>query len=77
MSKTGMPSRSRDLADVEDLFGRSCWGAAKKRIKPSSRLVLKKSFPRFPILNKKEIRMKFKKDIIIRGDTMNGSKVLR
>jgi hypothetical protein len=52
-------------------------GAARKRIKLSSRLALKKSFPRFPILNKKEIRMKFKKYIIIRGYTMNGSKILR
>jgi hypothetical protein len=38
---------------------------------------LKKGFPRFPILDKKEIRVKFKEYIIVRGKVMNESNVLR
>jgi hypothetical protein len=35
-----------------------------------------KSAPRVPILNKKEIGMKFKEHIIVRGKTMDRHKVL-
>jgi hypothetical protein len=34
-------------------------------IETSLRLVLKKSFPQLPILNKEESRLKFKKDIVV------------
>jgi hypothetical protein len=50
--------------------------AAREGIETSLRPALKKSFPRLPILDKEEIRVKFKKDIIIRSNFVNGSKIL-
>jgi hypothetical protein len=37
---------------------------------------MKKSYPRLPILNKEDIRVKFKKHIIVRCNAMNGGKTL-
>jgi hypothetical protein len=45
-------------------------------IETSLRLVLKKSFPQLPILNKEESRLKFKKDIVVWSNFVNGSKIL-
>jgi hypothetical protein len=45
-------------------------------IKPF-RLASKKSSPQLPILNEEEIRVKFKKDIVIRCDSMSRCKVFR
>jgi hypothetical protein len=36
---------------------------------------LKKNFPRFPILDEKEIRVQFKEDIIVRSNLMNRDKI--
>jgi hypothetical protein len=47
-------------------------GAAWEWIESSFRPALKKSFPRHPILDEKEIKMQLKENIIVRGDLMNG-----
>jgi hypothetical protein len=61
------------LIDTKKLFITSRRsGASWKGIKTSLRPVLKKSFPRLPILDEKEIRMQFKENIIVRGELMNG-----
>jgi hypothetical protein len=46
-------------------------GAAWKRIETSFRLALKKSFPQLTILDKKDISIQFKENIIVRSELMN------
>jgi hypothetical protein len=52
---------------------RNC--AAWKRIETSSSFAMQKSFPRLPILDKENMGVKFKENIVLRCNTMNGSKV--
>jgi hypothetical protein len=51
-------------------------GVVWQRIKTSSRLALKKSFSQLLILDKEEIRVKFKENIIFRHNMMNRCKTL-
>jgi hypothetical protein len=47
---------------------------ARKRIQPPFRSALKKNSPGLPILDEKDIRMKFKNHILVRCKMMNGGK---
>jgi hypothetical protein len=77
MTEASMPYWSGILADTKDLFWRG-WsgGAAKERIKASPRPAFQKSFSWLSILSKKEIRVKFQKDIVIRCNVVNRGKIL-
>jgi hypothetical protein len=79
MEDEGCPKRECSLGGDfpcnDNLFG---WvdGAMWKWIEPSFGFTLEECFPQLPILDKKEIRMKFKENIIIGCNTMNICKVI-
>jgi hypothetical protein len=72
-----MPSRCGTFIGVEHFLGRRMERAAWKWVEASSSLALEQYFPQLPVLDKKDIRAKFKENIVVRGNTMNRSKVFR
>jgi hypothetical protein len=70
-----MPLSSRIFAGDEHMFVGSRSHAAWKRIETSSSFAVQESFPQLLILDKENLEVKFKENIVVRGNMMNGCKV--
>jgi hypothetical protein len=66
-----MPSSSGVFIGAKHLLGRRMGCAAWEWVATSSGLAAEQYFPRLLVFDKKKVRMKFKENIVVRGNAMN------